>query len=363
MSLIAIDARESGTTTGRYIDKLIEYLHRLKPAHEFVILTRPDRIGYIKSIAPEFRTVETNIKEFTFAEQLGLKKQILELKPDLVYFPMIQQPILYRKRVVTNIQDFSTLRFVNPIKNPLVFGIKRIVYARVIKIVAKKSVSLITISKFVKQDIVNYTHVDPSKITVTYEAADFIKDKPEQVKSLSGKDFIFYIGRPLPHKNLERLVDAFSLLSKEKPDLVLALVGKTDLNFQRIENIVKKKGVKNVVFTGFVSEGQLKWMYQNCRAYVFPSLSEGFGLPALEAMAHGAPVVSSNGTCLPEIYGEAAKYFDPLNIDDMAKAINEVISDKDLRNSLIQMGHMQVKKYSWKKMAEQTLKVFDKALG
>jgi len=108
-----------------------------------------------------------------------------------------------------------------------------------------------------------------------------------------------YVGRPTPHKNLDRLVEAFKLVHETYPDLVLALAGKTDHNYQALEEKVKTGGIPNVVFTGFISDGQLRWLYEHCTAYVFPSLSEGFGLPGLEAMAHGAPVVSSDAlACL-----------------------------------------------------------------
>jgi glycosyltransferase involved in cell wall biosynthesis len=104
-------------------------------------------------------------------------------------------------------------------------------------------------------------------------------------------------------------------------------------------------------------------MYENCVAYVFPSLSEGFGLPGLEAMAHGAPVISSNATCLPEVYGDAAYYFYPYHTKEIANAIEEVVNNKKLRDELVVKGKVQVKKYSWRRMAEQTLEVYKKALG
>ncbi|MGH7238307.1 MAG: glycosyltransferase family 4 protein, partial [Candidatus Saccharimonadales bacterium] len=125
----------------------------------------------------------------------------------------------------------------------------------------------------------------------------------------------------------------------------------------------KDRGIKNVLFTDFITDGQLKWMYQNCRAYIFPSLSEGFGLPGLEAMVHGAPVISSNAACLPEVYGNAAHYFDPSSTRDMVTKINEVLDNDGLRQVLIQAGLEQAKKYSWERMAEQTLAVYKQALG
>jgi len=144
---------------------------------------------------------------------------------------------------------------------------------------------------------------------------------------------------------------------------VLVLAGKKDANYDRIETEVHQRTIKNVIFTGHVSEGQLRWLYENCAAYVFPSLSEGFGLPGLEAMLHGAPVVSSNTTCLPEVYGEAGYYFDPLDVPAMAAAIGDVLSSEQLRTSLIAAGRQQAAKYSWRTTAEQTLAVYDEILN
>lgn len=362
MSKIVIDARESGTSTGRYVDKLIEYLHELKPKHEVVLLAKANRLEYLSGIAPSFKAVETAYKEFTFGEQIGFKKQIAALRADLVHFPMVQQPVWYRGNVVTTMQDLTTIRFRNPAKNPAVYWAKQQVYKWVNKRAAHKSSEIITISNFVKQDLVNFTHVSPDKITVTYEAADFIADPPETYTAMEGKQFIMYIGRPTPHKNLGRLIEAFALLQQTRPDLYLVLAGKKDTNYARHEATVQAKGIQNVIFTDFISDGQLKWLYQHCKAYVFPSLSEGFGLPGLEAMAHGAPVVSSNATCLPEINGDAAQYFDPLNVKDMADKIGEVLDDPILREDLVDKGRVQAAKYSWQHMAEQTLAVYKQAL-
>ena len=362
MSKIVIDARESGTSTGRYTDKLIEYLHNLKPKHEIVLLAKKHRFEYLGAVAPTFKLVETPYKEFTFGEQLGFMQQIKRQHADLVHFPMVQQPAFYRGRVVTTMQDLTGIRFRNPIKNPIVFWVKLPVYKWLNKHAAKKSTLLITPTQFVKDDVAEYTHVDPAKITVTLEAADRIPEAPESVDELKGKTFMMYLGRPTPHKNLGRLIEAFRLLQKDRPELYLALVGKTDGNYQLHEKYVREQGITNVVFTGFVSEGQRRWMFENCAVYAFPSLSEGFGLPGLEAMMHGAPVASSNATCLPEVHGNAAHYFDPLNVTDMAAKIGEVIDDEGLRQELIKKGRKQAAKFSWKRMAEQTLAVYEQAL-
>jgi glycosyltransferase involved in cell wall biosynthesis len=361
---VVIDARESGTSTGRYVDKLVEYLHKLKPEFEIVILAKSPRLNYFKEVAPKFEVIKSDFKEFGLAEQLGLLRQIKSLKPDLVHFTMTQQPVRYYGRKLTTIHDLTTARFDNPTKNRLIFKTKQAVYKWVIKKVAADSMALITPSKFVKQDVAGFAKVNPAKIAVTYEAADKIAAKPEPVPRLSNQQFIMYVGRATPHKNLQRLIEAFEILKKNHPRLMLVFAGKFDASYHRLEALASHKRLAHdVVFTDFVSESQLRWLYENTAAYVFPSLSEGFGLPGLEAMAHGAPVVAAKASCLPEIYGEAAEYFDPKVTFDMAKKISEVISDDKLRARLVKDGKAQAAKYSWERMAAQTLEIYKKAVS
>lgn len=360
---IAIDAREWSTSTGRYVSSLVRELERAESEHEFTVLLYPKDMDSYQAVNPRFRKVACPHKEFSFDEQLGFKRQLDQLKPDLVHFAMVQQPVWYTGRVVTTMNDLTTIRFKNPNKNALVFALKQQVYKWVNKRVAKKSAALITYTNYVKNDVATYTGVNPDKITVTSLAADSIPETAQPVAGLEGAQFVMYIGRPLPHKNLPALIEAFKLLKPSHPKLKLVLAGKKDPLYERIEQVVVSQGTQDVVFTDFVSEGQLRWLYENCAAYVIPSLSEGFGLPGLEAMAHGAPVVSSNATCLPEVYGEAAHYFDPVNLEDIAQRISEVIDNPGLRQSLIDNGRSQVARYSWQRTAQETLAVYNHVLG
>lgn len=361
---IAIDAREYGTSTGRYISKLVEYLQRIDDQNDYVVLLKPQDMETCSLSNPRFSKVACPRKEFTFwDEQIAFWRQLQGLRADLVHFGKDHQPLLYRGRVVTTMHDLTTARFRNPAKARPVFKFKQLVYRWLVRRVARKSAAILAPSRFVKDDIAKFTGVDPDKIRVTYEAAEPIADTPVIVPELRGKPFIMYVGRPTPHKNLERLIEAFQGLKGQHPGLLLALAGKKDVNYRRIEASVRKRGIKNVVFLDFVGDGQLRWMYENCQAYVFPSLSEGFGLPGLEAMTQGAPVVSSNATCLPEIYGDAAHYFDPLDTTAMTDAINEVLTDQILRKKLIAAGRGQAAKYSWKRTAQQTLEVYGHLLS
>lgn len=181
------------------------------------------------------------------------------------------------------------------------------------------------------------------------------------------KPYLLYVGNAYPHKNLGRLIETFKILiNTYEKDLQLVLVGEEDYFYQRLKKEISSilysiKEFDRIIFTGFVPEEELLTFYQNAAVYIFPSLCEGFGLPPLEAMAHGVPVVCSKSTCLPEILGEAVVYFDATNPQNMAKKINSVLSDESLRQKLIAAGYEQIKKYSWRKMAEETLKIYKTA--
>lgn len=363
MKRIVIDARELRTSTGRYMERLLHYLQEIDRKHEYIVLLKP---GDIASWNPEHRNFSKHVcphDEFGFSEQIGLKKQLDGLRADLVHFGMVQQPIWYTGKVVTTVHDLTTMRFTNPAKNSLIYTFKQQVYKYVVWRAAHKSSVVITPSQFVADDVMRFTGVRADKLVVTPEAADPIRATAKPMKKLVGRRFIMYVGRSTPHKNLERLIDAFASLRAQHPKLILVLAGRKDANYQRIEDEAYVRGVKNVYFPGYVTEGQLRWLYERCEAYVFPSLSEGFGLPGLEAMCHGAPVVSSKATCLPEVYGDAAHYFDPADTASIASAINEVLTDKKLRDGLIKKGQSQVKQYSWRRMAEQTLDAYKQVLG
>lgn len=364
MKRIVIDARELRTSTGRYIERLLHHLQETDTnlSHRYIILLKPKDMESWTPKSKRFTKVACRAKEFTFAEQILMAIQLYNLRPTLVHFGMTQQPILYFGKVVTTIHDLTTLRFPNPAKNPVIFRVKQWVYEHVIKIVAFKSSKIITPSEYVKGDVARFTRTNSRKIVVTYEAGDSIEAPAEEIPDLTDKQFLMYVGRPNPHKNLPRLIDAFVELQKKHPELLLVLAGKKDANYRRIARDVKRREIEGIVFTDFITDGQLRWLYENCVAYIFPSLSEGFGLPGLEAMKMGAPVVSSNATCLPEIYGDAAQYFDPTNVEDMTNAIDTVLVKPELRKRLIEAGKKQVNQYSWKRMTEQTLAVYKEVL-
>lgn len=360
MSKIVIDARIIKTTTGRYIERLLHYLQHQDYQNEYVVLLRNKKDWQPKS--ENFKTIAAPIEDFSFAEQIRLKKIIAGLKPDLVHFPMPQFPLLYRGKRVSTVHDLTMLNFKHRHWNPFTDGLKRAVFKLVLKRAVTKADRVITPSRYVKKELVKNYKADPANIKVTYESADDLAAHPKEYRPLKGKKFIFYVGNMFPHKNIERLLQAFDLLHQTHPDIHLALVGKRKRFHDELEALVTHDGIKNVHFTGFMPDAQLAWMYANARAYVFPSLSEGFGLPGLEAMRHNCAVISSKATCLPEIYKDAAYYFNPTDVEDIAQAIGSVLDDANLRKQLILRGKKRVKLFSWDTMAQETLDIYREAL-
>jgi glycosyltransferase involved in cell wall biosynthesis len=184
--------------------------------------------------------------------------------------------------------------------------------------------------------------------------------QPEPIESLRVKSpFLLYVGNSYPHKNLENLIQAFAMVRQKRPDLSLVLAGQTDYFYQQLQQKVADQ--TGIIWAGRPSDGQLISLYQQTAAFVFPSLSEGFGLTALEAMSYGAPALAADASCLPEVCGDAAVYFDPRDASDIAAKINDLLSNPQELERLRQAGPARAKQFSWRRMAEQTLAAYEKA--
>lgn len=359
---IVIDARIIHSTTGRYVERLLHYLQEVDRTNHYTVLVPTKDLEYWKPTADNFKVAPADFANYSLGEQIGLKRLLDGIKPDLVHFCMPQQPILYRGASVTTFHDLTLLNTYNSDKNWFVFHIKQLIGRFVFNVAARKNRQLITPTEYTRQDVALTLGVSLDKITVTYEAADAAEGEAKPYEH-PFKEFIMYVGQQSDYKNIKRLGEAHQKLLETHPDLGLILVGSKNASAQKNEAHFTRKGYKNILFTGFVDDDQLRWLFQNCRAYIFPSLMEGFGLPGLEAMSYGAPVISSNATCLPEVYGDAAHYFDPTSIERMTKAIDEVLTDEKYRNELIERGTKRVGQYSWERMARQTHAVYMAALN
>jgi glycosyltransferase involved in cell wall biosynthesis len=362
MAHIAIDARIINSSTGRYVERLVSFLQDVDTKNQYSILVLEKDKDFWKPKAPNFTVRVVNYSNYSFGEQLGFNRYLKKLNADLVHFCMPQQPVTYKGKKVTTFHDLSLLKTYNSDKNWFVYHAKQRVGRYVFKKVAQDSDAIIAVSKYTEKELLEFfPEVNKDKISVIYEAADVADTRPKKYY-LPFIKYILYVGQQSDYKNIKRLGDAHHLLSTKYPTLGLVLAGRKNAAALKNETYFKERGYNNVLFTDYVDDNELSWLYNNAQAYVFPSLMEGFGLPGLEAMGHGTPVVSSNATCLPEIYGQAAHYFNPEDTSDIAEAIDQVLSDDKIRTRLAKAGYKQIKKYSWKKQAQETYHVYKNVL-
>lgn len=366
---IGIDARLYGTKhggIGRYAQKLIEELEKTDQNNQYVVFLQTDGFDAYRPQNPNFQKVRADFRAYSLGEQLLFPSLLSKYKLDLVHFTHFNAPIFYGGKFVVTIHDliishYPTSRATT--LNPLVYQIKLKAYDFLVKAVARKAIKIISVSDYTKQDIVKLLKIKPDKIQTIYEGVDLpavsgqtSNDVLERL-GLAG-DFVMYVGSAYPHKNLEKLIEAFAIIAAKYPELKLVLAGRKNFFYERLAGTVDEKLKDKIVFTGYLSDEDLAVLYRRAKLYVFPSLIEGFGLPPLEAQYYGLPVASSNATCLPEILGDSAVYFDPNSAADMAEKISATLADDALRQKLIAAGRENLKKYSWTKMAEEISAIY-----
>ena len=370
---IGIDARffgPIGKGLGRYTEKLIENLEIIDRENEYFIFLRKANFDDYKPKNSNFKKVLADYHWYSFSEQIKFPRLLKEYKLDLVHFPHFNVPLFYFGKFIVTIHDLILLHFPtirSSTLSPLIFWFKFLLYRVVIKSAVIRSNLIITVSEFTKKDILaNYGKIPPEKIFVTHEACEdsFLQSPYEDEKILARygimKPYIIYVGNAYPHKNLERLVLSFRKVIEKNNKLKLVLVGNEDYFYRRLKEFVEENEIKNIIFTGYIPDHDLDMVYANAEIFVWPSLYEGFGLPPLEAMNKGVPIVSTDHPCMREVLGENAYYFNGRRKIEIIQAIRKVLDDKELRRTMIAGGYKQVKKYSWRRMANQTLEIYKK---
>lgn len=367
---IGIDARMiSATGIGRYTKSLIENLAFVDEENDYFLFLKKDDFDTYKVPASNFKKVLADFHWYGISEQLKFPKIINDLQLDLVHFPHFNIPIFYKGRFITTIHDLTLHKYKTnkaSTKNFLTYQIKHLLYKIIIKKAINKSEIIICPSKFTKRDILEQFKISEDKIIVTYEGGPSEKlksTKPDtQVfnKYKITKPYVLYVGNAYPHKNLPLVLDSVKYLPG---DIKIVLAGKDDYFYERLRARAKEEGLLGrVIFTGFVTDEELVGLYKDALAYVFPSLNEGFGLPPLEAINFKLPPVVANSSCLPEILGKAALYFDPSDANELADSIKMILDDNSTRLNIIENGQKILKDYSWRKMAQETHKIYQGAV-
>jgi glycosyltransferase involved in cell wall biosynthesis len=378
---IGIDARfygSSGKGLGRYTERLIESLEAEESANEYVIFLRRENFEEYKPFSKRFTKIVADYKWYGFAEQIFFPWQLWREHLDLMHFPHFNVPILYPGRFVVTIHDLILLRYPT-VRNTTRFSywywLKFFVYRVVIHIACLRADTVIAVSRFTESDLLREFPFLSSKLRVTLEGVNqrcfFVDNEaafsvlnrfelilsPEENRGIKLhrdiiRPYFLYVGNAYPHKNLELIAD----MAKRFPEYRFILVGREDYFYSHLK---QRFSFENLCFTGFLSDAEISVLYRYGVAYLFPSLYEGFGLPPLEAMSYGLPVLSSNRGSLPEVLGGAARYFDPENPEELAFCLRELATQSLERESLRLQGYRRTRLFRWSRMAKRTMAIYD----
>jgi glycosyltransferase involved in cell wall biosynthesis len=362
---IGIDARKlHDFGIGTYIRNLVRELARLDHSTEFVLLCRPEDAAFVQALGENFRPVIERAGNYSIAEQIKVPLALRREGVTLFHAPHYVLPRLVHCRSVVTIHDCIHLMFPQYLPNRVALS-----YARTSRAMAAgRATRVLTVSESSKTDIMRFFGTDASKIDVIYNAFDQrfgIEPAEEDVVRVRERyqlhdEFVLYAGNVKPHKNLERLIDAFHLVRRRGLDrLKLVMIGDDISKYASLRRAVHQHQLhKYVRFLGYLPQETLAVMYRLAGVFVFPSLYEGFGLPPLEAMASGTPVVTSNVSSLPEVAGDAAQLVDPYDPEAIADGIYRVLTDVDLRRELRRRGLARARQFSWETSVRRVREIY-----
>jgi glycosyltransferase involved in cell wall biosynthesis len=367
---IAIDARKlHDFGIGTYIRNLLRHLSRLDKESAFLLLCQPVDLGIERQLGRNFQSVPVAARPYSLAEQIAVPYAVHGLGVDVFHTPHYVLPPLVDVPSVVTIHDCIHLRFPQYLPNRLAW-----VYARAsLWTAAHRSVRVLTVSEASKNDILRFYRIPDRKIEVIYNAIDErfgvspTEDEFTRVRERYqlDREFILYAGNIKPHKNLERLIEAFQQLRAEGfEDLLLLIIGDEISKYPTLRRLVHRyKLFKHVRFLGFVPDQTLAVLYRLASVFVFPSLYEGFGLPPLEAMASGTPVVTSNVSSMPEVTGDAAVLVNPNDPAAIADGIRQVLTDRPMRNALVERGLARARDFSWERSVRRIWEIYREVAG
>jgi len=351
---IAIDARKlRDFGIGTYLRNILIELSRLDRTTEYVVLCRPDDMDSGDVLGQNFRMVPETAPTYSVAEQIRIPLALAREGVRMVHEPHYVLPPAIRCRSVVTIHDCIHLMFPQYLPGKLAYW-----YARSSMWSASRQADrILTVSEASKRDILRFFNVPAEKVVVIYNAIDerFLAPPDPQRMDLVRQryqldhPFVLYVGNIKPHKNIERLIAAFAVArARCGDDLKLIIIGDEISKYPGLrQSVHKHKLDKHVRFLGFQPQETLAAVYRLARAFVFPSLYEGFGLPPLEAMACGTPVVTSNVSSLPEVAGGAARLVDPYDVGAIADGIVDAVTDETLRAEMITRGYARARSFSW----------------
>ncbi len=311
--------------------------------------------------------VPANFRHYSFAEQWWFPRLLQKQNLDLMHFPNFNVPILYRGPYVVTIHDVVHHALSGHKKSRYY---KFIAYKLIINQAVKRAQRVLTVTNAAKKEIEAVLSVPSQKIVVTYEAPNRYQGEVTDFETLKqryllSRPYILFVGTLERKKNLVNLAKGFDILiSKYKFDLDLVIAGKNDSHYPEIrEQILNIRHRDNIVLTGFVSDSEQAGLYQNAFAFATASLFEGFGLPGLEAMEYGLPVLAANTDVFNEVYDDAAIFFDGNNPEDIAEKMHLLVNDQPFYELMQKKSLERSAEFDWQTTAKQTVKVYNQILA
>lgn len=364
---IGFDFRMGGAINagiGRYSFELLKQLLDLKQ-DQYIVFYNPDNVNEADLTVIEEKggqLVESPFRHYSLGEQIKFPKLLNEFNLDLVHFPNFNVPVFYKGEFVTTIHDMVHHKISGHKKSRY---LKFLAYKYIINFAAQKSKAIFTVTEASKKEIISYLDVNPDKITVTHLSPDRYDGTVTPIDILKERyqlrrPYLLFLGALERKKNVVGLAQGFdAFLKKYKYDMDLVLIGRADPHYPEVkQQCLEITHRDNLVFTGFVSNGDQAALYQNAFAFITASLHEGFGLPALEAMQYGVPVLATNSEVFNEVYDNAAIYFDAKNPEDIADKINLLVSDQPFYESMREKSLKRSDMFDWKLTAEKTNQVY-----
>ena len=367
---VAIDARKlHDFGIGTYIRNLLRQLARIDSATDYVLLAREADLTIASTLGPNFRAVLEHAGNYSVAEQVHIPWVVRREQADVYHAPHYILPAAVTTRSVVTIHDCIHLMFPQYLRNRAAYLDARASMWTAVR----RSSRILTVSEASKRDILHFFNVKPEKIVVVHNAIDdhfWQTPSDEQVERVRERyqlhhRFVLYVGNIKPHKNLVRLIEAFSALrTAELSDVKLLIIGDEISKLPSLRRAVHHHKLhKHVRFLGYVSDETLSILYRLAAVFAFPSLYEGFGLPPLEAMACGTPVVTSNISSLPEVAGGAAELVDPYDVESIGNGIRRVLTDPALAAGMRIKGQARARQFSWEQSVAKTRQVYGEVGG
>lgn len=372
---VGIDARMFGPRIGggglgRYVEQLVTHLSASGGADRFVLWLKRANLEAARLPADRFEKRVADIHWYGLREQLALGPLMDAARCDLLHFPHWNVPLTVRTPFVVTIHDLILLEEPRSARattrSPLLYRLKHAAFRVVLSHAVRKSRAIIAVSEYTKRAILrHFPDVAPEKIHVVYEGVTALPEGDDSTDGLPQRPYFLHVGNSYPHKNLESLLHAFSLFAQKRRDVRLVLAGARDAFADRLLREAEEIGIPagSLTFIESPDDATVSRLYRHASLYLFPSRAEGFGLPGLEAMREGVPVAAARAGSLPEVYGDAALYFAPDDLEAMVAAMESALTDEPLRRTLRARGRDRAARYSWSCMAEETRRVYARALA